>query len=272
VGNGSDEVLGFAFQAFFRKSGLLQFPDITYSFYPSYCRLFGIEYNTFPLTDTFEIDIELIPEVNTGIIIANPNAPTGIYLDTGQIRKILETHPDSVVLVDEAYVDFGGTSCVSMINDYPNLVVVQTLSKSRSLAGLRVGLAIASKGLVQGLERVKNSFNAYPLDSLAIAGATAAFNDKDSFERNNKRVAETRDWSMDAMKALSFYVIPSKSNFFMARHKKISAKTLYLQLKEEGILVRYFDLPRINNFLRISVGTREDMQTLIDTLQKILDR
>jgi len=270
VGNGSDEVLGFAFQAFFKHDRAVVFADITYSFYPVYCRLFGIEYQTFPLTDTFQLDIDLIEPGSGGIIIANPNAPTGSFLDTGKIETVLKANSDCVVLIDEAYIDFGGTSCIPLINKYPNLLVVQTLSKSRSLAGLRVGAALGNAELIDGLMRIKNSFNAYPLDSLAIAGATAAFTDNESFEQNSRLTIETREWTVAELEKLSFHVVPSMANFVMVRHREIPAKTLYLTLKERGILVRYFNSPRIDNFLRVTIGTMDEMQALIKALGDIL--
>jgi len=270
VGNGSDEVIGFALLAFFRNSKAIVFPDITYSFYPVYCRLFDIDYKTFPLTDTFEIDIKSIPARSGGIIIANPNAPTGACLDVDKIDTVLKNNPDIVVLIDEAYIDFGGESCIPLLKKYPNLLVVQTLSKSRSLAGLRVGIALANDKLIEGIKRVKNSFNAYPLDSLALAGAGAAFRDKATFERNRKLIIEAREWTVAALVQMSFYVVPSRANFLMARHKSMPAKSLYLLLKENGVLVRYFDIPRIDNFLRVTVGTMDEMQTFIKTLKKIV--
>ncbi|MGK0296773.1 MAG: histidinol-phosphate aminotransferase [Gammaproteobacteria bacterium] len=270
VGNGSDEVLGFTIKALFKKTGAILFPDITYSFYPTYCRLFDINFQTFPLTDKFEINIDLIPEDNCGIIIANPNASTGICLAADEIEEILKRHPNNVVMIDEAYIDFGGKTCIPLINNYPNLVVIQTVSKSRSLAGLRVGLAIADAGLIEGIQRVKNSFNAYPLDSLAIAGATAAFEDKESYINNKAKVLDTREWTITALEKLSFYVVPSSTNFIMAQHKEMSAKSIYLKLKDEGILIRYFDLPRIDNFIRVTVGTKDEMNTLVLKLEKIL--
>jgi len=272
VGNGSDEVLGFAFQAFFKNNKAIIFPDITYSFYPVYCRLFGIEYKTFLLTDTFAIDISLIEPGSGGIIITNPNAPTGSYLEVGSIETVLKNNSDVVVLVDEAYIDFGGDSCIPLINDYPNLLVVQTLSKSRSLAGLRVGTALGHPELIEGIKRIKNSFNAYPLDTLAIAGAAAAFDDGETFERNRKLIIEAREWTSKELEKLSFYIVPSRSNFVMIRHKEIPAKTLYLALKEKGILVRYFNRLRIDNFLRVTIGTMEEMRTLINTLQIIINK
>ena len=270
VGNGSDEVLGFAFQAFYKGNQAIVFPDITYSFYPVYCRLFDIAFKTFALTDSFEIDINTIPENPGGIIIANPNAPTGCYLDIKQIEALLQKHNNTVVLIDEAYIDFGGTSCVALIKTYPNLLVVQTLSKSRSLAGLRVGLALGDKELIDGISRVKNSFNAYPLDTLAIAGATAAFRDKVSFDRNREQIIAAREWTIKTLEPMGFHIVPSKANFIMIQHRTKLAKALYLELKEMGVLVRYFDAPRIDNYLRVSIGTLSEMQTLIKCLKKIL--
>jgi histidinol-phosphate aminotransferase len=191
-------------------------------------------------------------------------------MDLDTIEKILQKNIGAVVLIDEAYIDFGGESCISLIGKYPNLLVVQTVSKSRALAGLRVGLAIGNRELIQALEDVKNSFNAYPLDTLAIAGASAAFDDREEFEANRQKIIATREWTVAKLKELSFYVVPSMTNFIMAQHKDYPAKDIYLKLKEDGILIRYFDSPRINNFVRISVGTNEDMSALIDALTKLL--
>lgn len=272
AGNGSDEVLGFAFQAFYINKPPVAFADITYSFYPVYCRLFGIEFKTFALTDTFELDVARIPTDAGGIIIANPNAPTGRALPVDQIRSILDKNPDTVVLIDEAYVDFGADSCVPLINAYPNLLVVQTLSKSRSLAGLRVGLALASPELIDGLQRVKNSFNAYPLGSLALAGAAAAFADRETFDHNRRRIIDTREWTVAALTELGFTVVPSQANFIMASHPDIPAKTLYETLKDKGVLVRYFNSPRIDNHLRITIGTMQEMRALVSATGMILAR
>jgi histidinol-phosphate aminotransferase len=270
TGNGSDEILGFAFQAFFMGKAAVSFADITYSFYPVYCRLFGIKYDTFALTDTFELDTNRIPAGAGGIIIANPNAPTGRGLPREKIRAVLDNNADTVVLVDEAYVDFGGESCIPLIRDYPNLLVVQTLSKSRSLAGLRVGLALGDAGLIDGIQRVKNSFNAYPLDSLALAGATAAFTDRANFEKNCRKIIETRTWTVNALETLGFNIVPSQANFIMASHNSVPARSLYLTLKERGILVRYFNSARIDNYLRITIGTDEEMQALVRAFAEIV--
>ncbi len=270
AGNGSDEVLGFALQALFQNKAAITFPDITYSFYPVYCRLFGIKYQTFPLTANFKIDIDSVPAGSGGIVLANPNAPTGISLDIGDIQSILQNNPDVVVLIDEAYIDFGGETAIPLIKDYPNLLVVQTLSKSRSLAGLRVGIALADSRLIEGIERVKNSFNAYPLDSLVIAGATAAFRDTETFEANRKRIMQTREWTVRALKQLDFHVVPSKANFVMVRHRDMPAKSIYQALKDKGVLVRYFNHPGIDNYLRVTIGTADDMKIFAGILDSVV--
>ncbi|MEX2353537.1 MAG: aminotransferase class I/II-fold pyridoxal phosphate-dependent enzyme, partial [Gammaproteobacteria bacterium] len=187
-------------------------------------------------------------------------------------ESVVQNNPDAVVLIDEAYVDFGGDSCIPLIEKYPNLLVVQTLSKSRSLAGLRVGAAIGNTDLIEGLKRIKNSFNAYPLDSLAMAGAAAAFDDQETFTHNRKRIIETREWTGEALTKLGFYVVPSRANFLMVRHKEVPAQELYSQLKDQGILVRYFNRPRIDGFLRVTIGTMEEMQDFIRTLQAITNK
>lgn len=269
VGNGSDEVLAFSFMAFFKNGKKIAFPDITYSFYPVYCTLFDIEYLCVPLTDSYTIDIDRFPDGVGGIIFPNPNAPTGVYLGLNSIEALLARRSDIVVIVDEAYVDFGGDSCVCLLNKYPNLLVVQTLSKSRSLAGLRVGFAIGNKDLIQGLDRVKNSFNSYPLDALAINGAVAAFQDKDYFEQCCAEIIRVREWVAGELEALSYLVLPSKSNFLFARHPRIDGATLYAALKKKGILVRHFDVARIQDYVRISIGTHKDMARLLAALKSL---
>ncbi len=272
VGNGSDEVLALSFMAFFKQQKAITFPDISYSFYPVYCKLFEIEFNCFELNQNFELDITAIPKDNGGIIFPNPNAPTSLYLDIVAIEKLLNQNKESVVIVDEAYIDFGGQSCISLIDKYPNLLVIQTLSKSRSLAGLRVGFAIGHRELIEGLERVKNSFNSYPLDLLAIEGAVAAINDTAYFAQCCDDIIDTREWLTSELTKLSFDVLASKTNFVFAKHKTKSANDLYLQLKQHGILVRYFNKPKIDEYLRITIGLRDDMVKFLDTLQLILDK
>lgn len=270
VGNSSDEILAHVFQAFFQHPRPLLFPDLTYSFYPVYCGLYGIEYQTIPLADDFSLHVEDYHQPNAGIIFANPNAPTGCFLPLDKLRGLLQKNTASVVVVDEAYVDFGGESAVRMINDFPNLLVVQTLSKSRSLAGLRVGFALGSAELVEGLTRVKDSFNSYPLDRLALAGAVAAFADEEYFNCTRQAVMESRSGLQQALQGLGFEMPPSMANFLFVTHPRQNAEELARALRERGIIVRHFHLPRIENYLRITVGTPEQNQALLGALQEIL--
>ena len=275
VGNGSDEVLAHAFLAFFQRGEPLLIPDITYSFYRVYARLYGIPCMQVPVDGSFCIDIDaLVARAEAGcagIVIANPNAPTGIGISLDKIQRLLLACPQRVVLVDEAYVDFGGASAVSLIERYPNLLIVQTLSKSRSLAGLRVGFACAQAHLVQGLERVKNSFNSYPLDRLATAGAIAALGDDAWFRRTRDAVVDTREGLCLQLEDLGFEVLPSLANFVLVRHPSHDAGALCAALRERAVLVRHFDEPRIEQYLRISVGTREQCTALLDALAVILN-
>ena len=269
VGNGSDEVLAFAFQAFFDEGSTIVFPDITYSFYPVYANLFGIRCRTIPLREDFTLPVEQFLGDNDGVVIANPNAPTGIELAQESIRRILEGNPDQVVIVDEAYVDFGGVSALPLIDEYPNLLVVQTASKSRALAGLRVGFAFGNANLIAGINCVKNSINSYTLDRLAIAGATASVEDEDYFQAQRRRVMDTRERTAARLRALGFTVLPSQSNFIFVSHPTVPAKTLFAGLREAGILVRYFAQPRIDNYLRITIGTDPDMEALAAALERL---
>ncbi len=270
VGNGSDEVLAHVFQALLKHDQPILFPDITYSFYPVYCGLYGVAHETVPLTDDFAIDVADYARPNGGIIFPNPNAPTGRQLPLSEIERLLSAHPDSVVVVDEAYVDFGGESAVCLIDRHPNLLVVQTLSKSRSLAGLRVGFAMGDASLIEALERVKNSFNSYPLDRLAIVGATAAMEDRAHFDQTRQAVIRSRDGLTVELKRLGFQVLPSTANFLFARHKDRDASDLALALRARSIIVRHFKLPRIEQFLRITVGTDAQCQALVDALGELL--
>lgn len=273
VGNSSDEVLAHAFTALLKHPKPLLFPDISYSFYPSYCKLFGIDYKQVPLADDFTIDLDDYSAKTAddvgAIIFPNPNAPSGIALSLIEIESILKANPDSPVVVDEAYVDFGARTAVALVNDYPNLLVTQTFSKSRSLAGLRVGFAIGSVDMIEALERVKNSFNAYPLDRAAIAGATASIKDRAHFQTNCSKIIKTRERVAKQLDDLGFTVLPSKANFIFAKPDK-NAEQLYLDLKQNGILVRYFNAPRIDGFLRITIGTDEEMDTFIAVLKSLL--
>jgi len=268
VGNGSDEVLAHAFHGLFQNGKPLLFPDVTYSFYPVYCGLYGIKYETIALDENFQIEVADYNRPNGGIIFPNPNAPTGRLLTLDAIGRLLQANPDSVVLVDEAYIDFGGESAIALVDHYPNLLVSQTLSKSRSLAGLRVGLAVGHPDLIEALERIKNSFNSYPLDRIAIAGAAAAFEDREHFQQTCRQVIASRDAVVAEMTALGFEVLPSAANFIFARHSQQDAAALAASLREEGIIVRHFKQPRIDQFLRITVGTPEQNQALLDALKR----
>jgi histidinol-phosphate aminotransferase len=270
VGNGSDEVLAHAFLALLKHPAPLLFPDITYSFYPVYCRLYDIAFETVPLRDDFSIAVDDYARPAGGIILPNPNAPTGRAMPLAEVRRLLEAHRDIAVVIDEAYVDFGTESAVGLVREYPNLLVTHTLSKSRSLAGLRVGYALGDAGLIEGLERVKNSFNSYPLDRLAIAGAVAAFEDQAYFEQTRQAVIASRDALDAALKALGLEVLPSGANFVFARHPQRDAAALQLALRERKIIVRHFNAPRINQFLRISIGTEAECAALVTALQEIL--
>ena len=266
VGNGSDEVLAHIFQGLLKHDKPILFPDITYSFYPVYCGLYQIESDVIPLTESFEINPEDYKRPNGGIIFPNPNAPTGRYLGLEHVEEILKANPDSVVVVDEAYVDFGGQTAISLVNQYPNLLVSQTLSKARSLAGLRVGFAVGNEELIEALNRVKDSFNSYPLDRLALAGAIAAFEDREWFEKCCGGVIEERERVTAALENLGFEVLPSKANFVFARHPSHEGADIAAKLREQGIIVRHFNKPRISDFLRITIGTAEQNTALIKGL------
>ena len=271
VGNGSDEVLAHIFMALLKHEAPLLFPDITYSFYPVYCGLYGIDYETVPLAEDFSINpADFCGRPNGGIIFPNPNAPTGRLLALDAIEQILKANADSVVVIDEAYIDFGGTSAIALVNRYDNLLVVHTLSKSRSLAGLRVGFAVGHPALIEALERVKNSFNSYPLDKLAIAGAVAAMDDSTYFAQCCQSVIATREQLTAALGKLGFEVLPSAANFIFARHPRHDALTLAQGLREQRIIVRHFKAPRIDQFLRITIGTEAECAALVDALQSLL--
>lgn len=272
VGNGSDEVLAHVFQGLLKHDKPLLFPDISYSFYPVWCDLYGIEYRQVPVSEDFSIDPAAYGADNGGIIIPNPNAPTGILLPLSGIRELLQTNPESVVVIDEAYIDFGGESAVGLIAEYDNLLVVQTLSKSRSLAGLRVGFAMGSGELIEGLERIKNSFNSYPLDVLAQRAAQASLMDEAYFVDTCAKVMASRSRLVGEMEKMGFEVLPSAANFIFATHPEYPAAGLFAALRERGILVRYFDRPRIDNYLRISIGTDDECSALLAALGKVTGR
>lgn len=270
VGNGSDEVLAHAFLALLKHERPILFPDISYSFYPVYCGLYGIAFETVPLDGDFAIRVDDYRKPNGGIIFPNPNAPTGRALALAEIERLLQANPDSAVVVDEAYVDFGAESAVPLVARYPNLLVVQTLSKSRSLAGLRVGFAIGQPPLIEALVRVKDSFNSYPLDRMAIAGAAAAMDDTEHFDKTRRAVMASRDRLTAELAVLGFQVLPSAANFVFARHPGRDAGDLAKALRERSIIVRHFRQPRIDQFLRITIGTDEQCGALVGALREIL--
>lgn len=272
VGNGSDEVLAHVFLGLLKQAHPILFPDITYSFYPVYCGLYGIEHIAIPLDERYNIRTDDYRRPNGGIIFPNPNAPTGCLLAREAIEHLLQANPDSVVVVDEAYVDFGGdtASVIPLIDRHPNLLVVQTLSKSRSLAGLRVGFAAGQADLIEALHRVKDSFNSYPLDRLAIAAARAAFEDRAWFDQTCRAVIQSREALNAGLQALGFDVLPSAANFVFARHPAHDAGTLAAALRSRSIIVRHFRQPRIDQFLRITVGTDAQCRLLLEALGEIL--
>jgi histidinol-phosphate aminotransferase len=285
VGNGSDEVLAHAFHGLLKHDQPILFPDISYSFYPVYCGLYGVPFRQVPLNEKFEINLEdytqdyaqsraqgtqgLVAK-NGGIIFPNPNAPTGVLTSLAAIETLLQRNTESVVVVDEAYIDFGGETAIALVKQYPNLLVVQTLSKSRSLAGLRVGLAVGQPPLIEALERIKNSFNSYPLGRAAIAGAAAAFADKEYFEKTCAAVVSSREQLVHELTQLGFEILPSAANFIFARHPQHDATQLAGALRERSIIVRHFKQPRIEQFLRITIGAPVQNEALIAALQKIL--
>jgi histidinol-phosphate aminotransferase len=270
VGNGSDEVLAHVFQALLKHDRPLLYPDITYSFYPVYCLLYGIEATAIPLDDAFRIRLSDYDRPCGAIILPNPNAPTGIGLPLADVEALVAAHPDRPVVIDEAYIDFGGETAIPLVKKYPNLVVVHTLSKSRSLAGLRVGYAIGQRPLIDALERVKDSFNSYPLDRLAEAGEPAAIEDEDWFETTRRRVIASRERVSGGLRQRGFEVLPSQSNFVFARHPGHAGADLARALRDRAILVRHFAKPRISDFLRISIGTEEECDRLIEAIDEII--
>jgi histidinol-phosphate aminotransferase len=270
VGNGSDEVLAHTFLALFQQPEPLLFPDITYSFYPVYCRLYGIDYRTIPLADDFTLWIDDYDRPNGGIIFANPNAPTGRLLSLKLIETLLKRNRNSVVVVDEAYIDFGGESAARLVGDYDNLLVIQTLSKSRSLAGMRVGLALGDAALLEGIIRVKDSFNSYPMDRLALAAGIAAFKDEEYFQKSCQQVIEDREALTSQLQEMGFEVLPSAANFVFARHPQHDAAELAAKLREASIIVRHFRQPRIEQYLRITVGTPDLNERLTTALKSLL--
>lgn len=265
-GNGSDEILAFAFQAFFDPDRLVVFPRITYSFYPVFTDFFGLTRREVPMNPDFSDPVEELCGHNGGVVLANPNAPTGIAVGLDVVERLLRANPDVVVVVDEAYIDFGGESAVGLIGRYPNLLVVQTVSKSRSLAGLRVGWAMGQEDLIAGLCCVRDSINSYTVDRLAQTCAAAAIKDEDYFRKTCRQVMSTREWAAKSLKEKGFTVLPSRTNFLFVSHPEHRGEKLFSSLRERGILVRRWEIPEIKNWLRISVGTDEEMEALCGAL------
>lgn len=270
VGNGSDEVLAHTFQSLLKHTDDILFPDISYSFYTVYSQLYKIGYQQIPLNDAFDIDLSEYARPNGGVIFPNPNAPTGKLLGLDKIEAFLKINTQSVVVVDEAYVDFGGQSAISLVDRYPNLLVVQTFSKSRSLAGLRVGFAVGNEQLIEALVRVKNSFNSYPMDRFSTAGAIAALQDETYFQQHCKKIIDSRVWLTTELENLGFEVIPSAANFIFVSHQTLPAEEIAQQLRQQKIIVRHFKQPRIENYLRISIGTQQECELLAAALKTIV--
>lgn len=270
VGNGSDEVLAFSFMAFFDPGKSIRFPEITYSFYPVYANLFDIPYEQMPLNKDFSIRVEDYYNSDGGVIFPNPNAPTSIYLPLEHVEDIIQQNLNRVVIVDEAYIDFAGQSASTLIHKYENVLVIQTMSKSRSLAGLRVGFALGDEGLIEGLTRMKDSFNSYPVDRLAMAGAEAAIKDTDYYEKTTEKIIATRTWVSTELEQLGFHVLPSAANFVFATHNRLPAEILYKTLKANKILIRYFGKKPIENYVRITIGTDDEMKRFVENTSEII--
>ena len=270
VGNGSDDVLAVAFQSFFNSEKPIVYPDLTYSFYPVWCSLFGIKYKNYPVGDDFRINPEDYKEKNGGVVIPNPNAPTSLGEGLDFVEKILDYNQDSVVIIDEAYVDFGGTSSIPLIDKYENLLVTGTFSKSRSLAGLRIGFAIGSKALIDVMEAVKNSYNSYTVDSLSIEMGAASIEDDEYFKSTCKKVIKTRERVTLELEKLGFDVLDSQTNFIFVTHNKHNMKSLFEFLKTQKVFIRYFSLPRIENYVRITIGTNEEMDIFLEKTKEFI--
>ena len=270
VGNGSDDVLAVAFQSLFNSEKPIVYPDLTYSFYPVWCSLFGIKYKNYPVGDDFRINPEDYKEKNGGVVIPNPNAPTSLGEGLDFVEKILNYNQDSVVIIDEAYVDFGGTSSIPLIDKYENLLVTGTFSKSRSLAGLRIGFAIGSKALIDVMEAVKNSYNSYTVDSLSIEMGAASIEDDEYFKSTCKKVIKTRERVTLELEKLGFDVLNSQTNFIFVTHNKHNMKSLFEYLKTQKVFIRYFSLPRIENYVRITIGTNEEMDIFLEKTKEFI--
>lgn len=270
VGVGSDDVLAIAFLTFFNSGKPILFPDITYSFYDVWAELFQIPYERPALDENFDLCLEDYLQDNGGIVIANPNAPTGVIQNEQFLRKVLEANPQVVVIVDEAYADFCGYSALSLVDEYENLVVIQTFSKSRAMAGMRIGYAIGNATLIKAMNDVRYSFNSYPMTRLSVALGKAALEDEEYFQEITARIVETREWTKRELSRLGFTFGDSMTNFIFATHSRVPAVVIFEQLREKHIFVRHFSARRIENYLRISIGTREEMETFLGELQEII--
>lgn len=268
--NGSDEALNFTFAAFCDAETPAVFPDITYGFYKVFATLNGVPFKDIPLDDNFRLKTDDYLDTGATVFIANPNAPTGIALDISEIEHIVSSNKNNVVVIDEAYVDFGAESAISLINKYDNLVVIGTFSKSRSMAGARLGYAAASEGLIADIERIRYSTNPYNVNSMTAAAGIGALGDEDVFRCNCKMIIDVREWTRSRLEALGFRMTDSKANFLFVEHDDISGEELYVHLKERGLLVRHFNEKRIANFNRITVGTQEQMQVLVENIEDII--
>ncbi len=271
LGNGSDEVLALAFMTFFNSDKPVLFPDVTYSFYPVWCNLYNIPFETIPLDENFKIRKEDYFRPNGGIVITNPNAPTGIFMSLSDIEDIVAHNQDSIVIVDEAYIDFGGESAINLIHKYDNLAVIQTYSKSRNLAGIRVGYGAMQNDLVNAMEAVKNSFNSYTLNTLSQAIATASALDTEYFKKCTSAIIENRAYTVSELDKLGFKTLESSANFIFSTHPNYNAKDIFEYLKSKSIYIRYFNKPRINQYLRITMGTKEEMTAMINALKDYIN-
>lgn len=268
--NGSDEILAFIFRAFCGKSKGIVFPNVTYGFYKVFAQLFNIDYREIPLKKDFSIDVNDYENISDNVIIANPNAQTGVFLSVENVENLIKQNPERIVVVDEAYVDFGGQTVIPLVKKYKNLIVVQTFSKSRSLAGARVGFCVCDKALADDIKTVKFSFNPYNLNRLSIVAAAEAIKDKDYFLKTTSQIIENREFTEKELDKLGFETVSSTANFLLTKPKGISAKQLYLALKQKGVLVRYFDNSLISDYVRITVGSREQMEILIQKTKEVL--
>lgn len=270
TGVGSDDVLAIAFLTFFNSGKKILFPDITYSFYDVWAELFQIPYERPALTEDFDLVLEDYQVENGGVVIANPNAPTGVKQDMAFLRSVIEANPDVVVIIDEAYVDFSGESAIPLIDEYDNVVVVQTFSKSRSMAGMRIGYAFGPEKLIKAMNDVRYSFNSYPMTRLSVALGVAALEDEAYFQETVKKIVETREWTKDQLKDMGFTFQDSQTNFIFATHKNVHAQVIFDALREKHIFVRHFSNPRIDNYLRISIGTKAEMEAFVEATKKII--